>query len=459
MKNAKLMKHVIFFLVFIIMLTALSTLGFGLRVGYYDDYPLCYSENGQPKGIFIEILKETFDSDFDKIEFVYGEFSSLLKMVRDGELDILTVVAHTKEREDIYSFNKESVIMNWGVLVSNIDIDSLEELAGKKIAVNRGDIYYETFKNMLSSFEIAVSYEELDTYFDVLEAVDSGQYIAGVVSRLSYMVSSENLSRTSQTPYVFSPTALKFASQRGKNLDLLEQIDNTIVMMKASGKITELFNSYFSVVKKGKFSFSNLAIGFLLGVLVAFVAGMLIFRGVMKARISYYKAAAKTFGQTATKQYEDEHWLEDGDNGRTTKELQNIIYNSVIGKLLLRKYMDLARRENNALSVITLEILNEDVLKETTALEIILSSFLKPGDFIFKLEEQRYVFVFYSYGSIFLEVFRSRVHELAKSHNLDLQFIIGYCKFNPNSHLDPEQMIYESIVEMEKERQLLKKQK
>ncbi|HQQ18451.1 MAG TPA: transporter substrate-binding domain-containing protein, partial [Fervidobacterium sp.] len=96
-------KNMLNVLLFPLMITLVltPTTGFGLKVGYYDDYPLCYSENGQPKGIFIEILKETFGNNFNNLQFVYGEFSSLLKMLSDGELDIVTTVADTKERNTL----------------------------------------------------------------------------------------------------------------------------------------------------------------------------------------------------------------------------------------------------------------------------------------------------------------------------------------------------------------------
>lgn len=439
-------KNILNVLIFplMLMLILTPTTGFGLRVGYYDDYPLCYSENGQPKGIFIEILKETFGNDFNNLQFVYGEFSSLLKMLSNGELDIVTTVADTKERNTIYSFNKESVIMNWGVLVSNVDINSLEDLNRQRIAVNKGDTYYKAFKDMLNSFEIVVFFDEFDTYFDVLDAVDSGGYVAGVVSRLSYLANSEKFSRVRQTPFVFSPVPLKFATQRGKNLDVLDDIDNTIAKMKGSGKLTQLFNSYFSIDRTANFDISNFLIGLIIGIFAALLVSALIFRKVMSKNLLYYKEAIKTLSQQIQIPNTGEYVKSDNDD-------TNMVYDSTLGSIMLQKYMELARREGSTLSIVTLEVLNKHDI-ESDKLEGILSSFIKPGDFVFKLSDGRYIFAFYSYGAILLEVFRNRIHEMARKNGLEIEFILGYSQFNPNVHLDQNQLIYESFVQLEKER-------
>ena len=449
-------KNILNVLIFplMLMLILTPTTGFGLRVGYYDDYPLCYSENGQPKGIFIEILKETFGNDFNNLQFVYGEFSSLLKMLSDGELDIVTTVADTKERNTLYSFNKESVIMNWGVLVSNVDINSLEDLNRQRIAVNKGDTYYKAFKDMLNSFEIVVFFDEFDTYSDVLDAVDSGRYAAGVVSRLSYLVNGENFSRVEQTPFVFSPVSLKFATQKGKNLDVLDRIDNTVARMRGSGKLTQLFNSYFSIDGRTDFNISNFFTGLIIGIFAALLVSAFIFKKVTSKNALYYKEATKALSQEGQVPYTDErdgHSKHAESTKNDTNNSRNIVYDSTLGSILLQKYMELARREGIALSIITLEILNEHDI-ESDKFEDILSSFSKPGDFVFKLNNGRYIFAFYSYGAILLEVFRTRIHEMAKKNGLEIEFVLGYSQFNPNLHLDQNQLIYESFVELEKER-------
>lgn len=453
MHNTLKINHNTLILSLILILTVTLTSGFGLKVGYYDNYPLCYSENGQPKGMFIEILKETFGLDFNKIEFVYGEFSSLLKMLSNGELDIVTTVADTKERNDAYSFNRESVIMNWGVLVSNVDINSLEDLNRQKIAVNKGDTYYKAFKDMLSSFEIVVFFDEFDTYFDVLDAVDSGRYVAGVVSRLSYVANSEEFSRVKQTPFVFSPVPLKFATQKGKNLDILDRIDNTVARMRGSGKLTQLFNSYFSTGGTIKFNISNFFTGLIIGILAALLTSVLVFRNVVNKNALYYKETAKTISKQIQAPYSSEYVKPIIDD--TNIDDTNIVYNSTLGSVMLKKYMDLAKREGRALSIITLEVLNEERV-EKEKIEEILSEFINPGDFVFKLNDGKYIFVFYSHGAILLEVFRNRIHEMAKKGGVDFEFILGHCQFNPNMHSDQNQLIYESFVELEKERRSYK---
>jgi len=62
------------------------------------------------------------------------------------------------------------------------------------------------------------NYVGYDTYENVIRAVNNGEAIAGVVSRLAYLINSTKYPRVRATSFVFSPVQLKFAIRKGSEL-------------------------------------------------------------------------------------------------------------------------------------------------------------------------------------------------------------------------------------------------
>ncbi|WP_448375546.1 transporter substrate-binding domain-containing protein [Fervidobacterium sp.] len=280
----------------ILIVILFYTISFALTIGYYDNYPLIYEHNGQPKGLFIDVLERADILRNQKVKFVYGEFSNLMERLKNGEIDLLVAVAHTPEREELYTFNKEPVIMNWGVLVSLKSIENFMLLDGKVIAVNKGDVYYQRFKDLAKSFGISLDYIEKDTYEEVIQAVDSGEAVGGVVSRLSYIVNSAKYPKVLATPFIFSPVAIKFATKRGADTSVLDNIDKTLALMKANGELDKLFNEYFGLTKQRPgVSVSTVL---LLVLIVIYVLTILIFNHLLKKEKYRYEAALEGYKRT-----------------------------------------------------------------------------------------------------------------------------------------------------------------
>jgi len=109
-----------------------STLLFStIKIGYYDNYPLTYDENGKPMGLFIDVLKKAGILRSYNVEFIFGGFADLMQQLNKGYIDMVVCVAHTPEREKLYSFNAEPVIMNWGMLVSFKTLEDIREIDEK----------------------------------------------------------------------------------------------------------------------------------------------------------------------------------------------------------------------------------------------------------------------------------------------------------------------------------------
>ncbi|AKG91958.1 ABC-type amino acid transport [Geoglobus ahangari] len=195
-----------------------------VTVGVYNNSPLVFYENGQAKGLFIDILEDVARIEGWRLHYVAAPFPELMSALEKGEIDILLDVAYSEERLDSISFNNETVLSNWGVVCSRDQLDSILDLDGLTVAGVREDIYFESLRELAVAFNIRCTFLEVDgDYGDVLAAVRDGRADAGVVSRLYGELHAKDYN-TKLTPIVFSPVELRFASPKG-NEELLASID------------------------------------------------------------------------------------------------------------------------------------------------------------------------------------------------------------------------------------------
>ncbi len=87
-------------------------LGFAgeLRVATFDYPPFQYKENGQIKGIAVDIVKEMFKRLNQPIKIDFYPFQRALKNLETGETDVIFTFYHKKDREAFADYSKEPLV-------------------------------------------------------------------------------------------------------------------------------------------------------------------------------------------------------------------------------------------------------------------------------------------------------------------------------------------------------------
>lgn len=104
-----------------------------LRVGVYENPPkIGLAANGQPQGIFIDILAAIATVEDWHVEYVPGTWNEGLARLTAGEIDLMPGVAHSAERERMYLFHREPVLSDWSQIYAprNTRIHVLPDLQG-----------------------------------------------------------------------------------------------------------------------------------------------------------------------------------------------------------------------------------------------------------------------------------------------------------------------------------------
>ncbi len=211
-----------------------------VRVGIYDNKPKVYQDqDGTVKGFFADIVNYVAEQENWNVEYVYGTWAEGLSRLENGEIDTMVDVALSEEQREKYDFNNETVLINWATVYTRegFEIQSLQDLEGKDIAVMKGGIHYDGpmgIKVLLESFGINANFIEVDLYADVFELLDKKEADAGVVNRV-FGVANEPDYDVIRSNVVFNPIELRFAFTKddSDNSLLISAFDKQLREMKS----------------------------------------------------------------------------------------------------------------------------------------------------------------------------------------------------------------------------------
>ncbi len=205
--------------------------------------PFSFIENDEPAGFDIDLLYPIFDgSKFGFVPTEYKWSDALVSLRKGVKVDIMSQMDKTPEREEIYDFSDEPYLIDEAKIFSkDTTIISINDLAGKKVAVQKGSYYEEMLKQ---NDQITI----LPTGSEVvaLGALDNGLVDAFVgPSRVALYIIKKNCYDTIisadeplQTSYMY------FAVDKNDN-ELLEFINEGMQTIKENGKYDKIHKKWF----------------------------------------------------------------------------------------------------------------------------------------------------------------------------------------------------------------------
>ncbi len=204
-----------------------------VRVGVYENAPKIFTEDGTPKGIFIDILEYISEEEGWELEYVTGTWSEGLDRLEKGGIDLMPDVAYTAERDEIYSFHNEPVLSDWFQVYihKGSNIKSIVDLEGKKVEVLERSAQEAAFRKLAESFGLKIDLISMPDYQTIFEQVEEGKADAAIVNRF-YSAEKNGNFHVDNTAIIFNPTRLFYASLKGKNRDLSRAIDMHLAKMK-----------------------------------------------------------------------------------------------------------------------------------------------------------------------------------------------------------------------------------
>jgi len=143
-----------------------------VKVGMSGRYiPFTFSENDKLQGFDVDVWNEIGKrADFD-VEFVISSFSGLFGMLEAGHIDTISnQITITPARVEKYAFSIPYVIDGAQLVVkkNRNDIHTVEDLKGKKVAVNLGSNFEQILRKLDPNNEINIVTYETGFVHDVM---------------------------------------------------------------------------------------------------------------------------------------------------------------------------------------------------------------------------------------------------------------------------------------------------
>ncbi|NPE30151.1 transporter substrate-binding domain-containing protein [Methanococcoides sp. SA1] len=205
-----------------------------VKVALYQYEPMMFTdENGNAAGITVDLINDMAKQNDWEIEYVECTWSEALEFLENGEVDIVTNILYSEERDEVFNFTTEPTYIYWGqVYVSpELEVDSILDLSGKTIVGNKDDLVFDRFKERMEKYSLQANYIEVVEFKTVLEYIDTGKADAGIVDYTfgNYYSSSYDVKAT---PIETEPFGLYFAVADGTNIDLLNDMNSYIAVTR-----------------------------------------------------------------------------------------------------------------------------------------------------------------------------------------------------------------------------------
>jgi PAS domain S-box-containing protein len=213
---------------------SLSVASATVKVGVYQDFPLVFfDDDNRSYGVYVDILNYVASREDWAVEYVTCKWIDCLNLLENGNIDLMTAIAFSKERTKKYDFNEETVFPNWGQVYSSqkIRLDSIADLAGKTVAGLKEDIYFKSLQGLTEKTNIEVTFRGVDEYEEVFRLLEQQQVEAGILPRL-YGDLNEKKFDVKKTTTIVRPSELRFAAQKSANQEILAAIDKHLQRLK-----------------------------------------------------------------------------------------------------------------------------------------------------------------------------------------------------------------------------------
>ncbi|MGX9415745.1 amino acid ABC transporter substrate-binding protein [Vibrio sp. WJH972] len=218
-----------------------------VKVGMSGQYfPFTFVKQDELQGFEVDIWNEIGKRNDWNVEFVTANFSGLFGLLETGRIDTISnQITITEARLAKYSFSTPYVIDGVQIVVrkGNDSINGVEDLKGKKVAVNLGSNFEEVLRKHNEDDSINIVTYDTGIERDVaLGRADA--FVMDKVSSLALIEQSGLPLQLAGEPLESIQNAMPFVkSEAGDALRV--KVDETLAEMKKDGTLSSISQKWF----------------------------------------------------------------------------------------------------------------------------------------------------------------------------------------------------------------------
>jgi len=213
-----------------------------VNVGMSGNYvPFTFSEKDVLQGFEVDLWKEiALRSDYE-VKFVLSTFSGLFGMLEAGHIDtIANQITITPARLERYVFSNPYVIDGVQIVTKKgrEDITTVDDLKGKKVAVNLGSNFEEILRSIDTKKEInIITYDSGFAQDVVLGRTDA--FIMDRVGSAALIKKSKLPLQLAGQPFEKIENAMPFLN-KPKQIIIRDKVNAALLSMKNDGTLAKI---------------------------------------------------------------------------------------------------------------------------------------------------------------------------------------------------------------------------
>ncbi|MCW8906587.1 MAG: EAL domain-containing protein [Sedimenticola sp.] len=201
-----------------------------VRIGLYQNPPkIFHDEKGAAYGIFPQLLQHLAGYGGWEPRYVTCEWHRCLQLLESGGIDLLPDVAISEARQERFDFHPTPALYSWSQVYRRpgIEINSLQDLEGKRIALLKNSIQATQFLNITRGIGLQGHPLTTDSFDQAFALVQAGEADAVIANHFfgGYRAADFGLL---ETPIIIQPSRLFIASAKGRNGGLLRSIESAL---------------------------------------------------------------------------------------------------------------------------------------------------------------------------------------------------------------------------------------
>lgn len=222
-----------------------------LSASEIDYPPFCFVDaSGNPDGFSVELMRSVLAAMGRGVTFRTGPWSEVKGWLEQGKVQALPLVGRTPEREAIFDFTFPYMTLHGAIVVrvDSVDIEGLQDLKRRQVAVMKGDNAEEFLRREDREIEIHTT----TSFEDALRELSQGRYDAVIVQRLVALrliqeMGLKNL-RVVNKPVEGFRQDFCFAVKEGDR-DTLALLNEGLALVMADGTYNHLHAKWFAALE------------------------------------------------------------------------------------------------------------------------------------------------------------------------------------------------------------------
>lgn len=207
-----------------------------VRVASEDNLPISMVNDRQEGlGLAMDVLRYAADKEEWKIVFVSCEWQKCLHLLQEGEIDVLTGMAPSPERAQLYDLSRQAIAVNWGTLYASRGkaekISTFLDLDGLRVAMKKDNIHQMELENTLAKFGVKIDPVYAPSFAAAFEAAQQGMADVVLTNRFFGLMNADRY-HFETTHILFNPVELKFAFPKGQYERFGRALDTYIAHLK-----------------------------------------------------------------------------------------------------------------------------------------------------------------------------------------------------------------------------------